>query len=87
MIQFFPWAEVARSIGTVRRIAEGFAVYGLVAVGAEVTRHYAALHHSISAWRAAAYTQSGVYLAVVLFWLAAFAAYPKSSTQPKAAHT
>lgn len=38
MIQFFLWAEVARSIGTVRRIAEGFAVYGLVAVGAEVTR-------------------------------------------------
>jgi hypothetical protein len=86
MILFFLWAEYVRSAGTVRRIAGGFAAYGIVAVGAQVIRNYAALHHIITVWRVAAYAPAGVYLAVVLFWLAAFAAYPKSITQQEAAH-
>jgi hypothetical protein len=86
MILFYLWSEFARSARAVRRIAGGFAVYGVVAVGAQVIRNYAALHHNATLWRAAAYGRVGVYLAVVVFWLVAFAACPKSTTQQEAAH-
>lgn len=86
MILFFLWAGFARCSIAVLQIAGGFAAYGVIAIGSEVIRHYAALHHNIAVWRAAAYTQSGVYLAVVVFWLAAFTAYPKRTAQPAAAH-
>lgn len=85
MILLFLWAGFVRCDIAVRQIAGGFAAYGVVAIGAEVIRNYAALHRNAAVWRAAAYTQSGAYLAVVVFWLAAFAAYPKRTAQPAAA--
>lgn len=55
--------------GLPRRIAEGFAFYGLVGIAAAVGRNHAALHANASAYATWAYIQAGTYLVVVLYWL------------------
>lgn len=69
MLLLLPWTLIAGTRGTVRRIVEGLAAYGLVAVVATLLRSHAAVHRDASAWAAAAYAQSGVYLAAVVYWL------------------
>lgn len=70
------WTVLARVAGTARRIAEGFAVYGIVSVVAGIERSYAALHRSAGAYAASSYAQAGIYLAVVIYWLFTFRAKP-----------
>jgi hypothetical protein len=67
----FVWVAALRAHGPALLISAGFAVYGIVAVAAAVERHLAALHRNPGAYVAGSYTSSGVYLAVLLFWILA----------------
>jgi hypothetical protein len=80
LVLVFLWAVALRTRGPALRIAAGFAVYSAVAVGAAVERNQAALHRNAAAYVAGSYTQSGVYLAVVVFWILAL----KSAETPQA---
>lgn len=63
------WMAVARLRGMPRRIAEGFALYGLAGIFAAFERSYAMLHRSTAALAAASYVQTSMYICVVAFWL------------------
>lgn len=69
MVLLLLWAVLARIAGAPRRIAEGFAVYGIVSVLAGIARSYAALHRNAGAYAASSYAQAGIYMAVVVYWL------------------
>ena len=69
MVLLYVWMAVARLGGPARRIVEGFAAYGVVAILANVARNQAALHRNGSWYVAASYTQSGMYILTVLFWI------------------
>jgi hypothetical protein len=69
MVLLLLWAVLARVAGATRRIAEGFAVYGIVSVLAGIARSYAALHRNAGAYAASSYAQAGIYMAVVVYWL------------------
>ncbi|MGC2638708.1 MAG: hypothetical protein WA294_16110 [Acidobacteriaceae bacterium] len=69
MVLLFVWMATARLGGPSRRIVEGFAAYGAVAIAANVVRNQAALDRSGSWYLAGSYAQSGTYLLVVLFWI------------------
>lgn len=65
----FVWIAALHVRGPAFLIGLGFAVYGVVAVAGAIERHQAAIHRNGSAFLAGAYISSGVYLAVVLFWI------------------
>jgi len=69
MVLLFLWAVLARVDRAPRRIAEGFAVYGIVSVLAGIARSYAALHRNAGAYAASSYAPAGIYMAVVIYWL------------------
>ena len=69
MILLWLWMAVTRKGGTGRRIADGFAIYGAVAVGGNLERGFAAMHRNTRAYMTGSYAPSVVYLAVLLFWM------------------
>lgn len=54
------------------RVAGGMALYGAVAIAADLVRSRAFVERNKPAWVAAAYAESGVWLLVLLGWLFAF---------------
>lgn len=74
MLLLLLWMILAGISGAPRRIAEGFAVYGVSGVLAGMARSYSALHRNTGAYAAASYAQAGIYMAVVVFWLFALRA-------------
>jgi hypothetical protein len=88
MVLLYLWMAFARLGGPARRIVEGFAAYGAVAIAANVVRNQAALHRSGSWYVAASYTQSGVYVLAVLYWILMLRPAPvPRRTRPKNART
>jgi len=70
MILLFAWAlRVTAASNPVRHIAGGFALYGIVNVGANFGRAYAALQNNIPLYATWSYALAAIYLVVVLFWL------------------
>lgn len=69
MVLLVVWMIPGRISGPPRRIAEGFAIYGITGILAGVERSYAALHRLASAYAANSYAQAGIYMTVVLYWL------------------
>ncbi len=63
------WMIFARINGPHRRVAEGFVTYGIVAILAGIGRNAAILSHSQALFLGASYTQSGIYLLIVLYWI------------------
>jgi hypothetical protein len=63
------WMILARIKGPHRRVAEGFTLYGIVAILAGVARNFAVLRRSQTLLLGASYTQSGIYLLIVLYWI------------------
>lgn len=55
--------------GFARRVVGGLAVYGAVAIAADLVRSQAAVERNKAAWAGAAYAESGVWLLILLFWL------------------
>jgi hypothetical protein len=76
MVLLVVWMVFARMSGSPRRIAEGFAVYGVTGILAGIERNYAALHRYPGAYAASSYAQAGVYMVVVLYWLLTLRAGP-----------
>lgn len=70
------WMGFTHFRGASRRLAEGFATFEIVCVGATIVRRYASFHHNASLWMAASWTRSGIWIAVVVFWLLTFAKQP-----------
>jgi hypothetical protein len=68
MLLLWVWMAVERLGGPARRVAEGFAAYGAVAIVANVVRNQAGLHRNETLFRTASYAQSGAYLLAVAFW-------------------
>jgi hypothetical protein len=71
LVLVFVWIAALRARGPALRIGAGFSVYGVVAVAAAVARHLAAIHRNGRAYVAGSYIPSGVYLAVLVFWILA----------------
>jgi hypothetical protein len=69
MFLLLTWMSIARISGPHRRVAEGFACYGIVAVLASIGRNYAILHRSSAGFLAASYAQTGFYLLITLYWI------------------
>jgi len=69
LLLLLAWMMFARVHGLPRRVAEGFALYGVVAVLAGIARNLAALHRSQTAFIAASYAQTGIYVCIVAFWI------------------
>lgn len=59
----------ARRLGTLRRVAIGFGVWGLLDVLATVLRTFAASRRDAPAFALWSYVSSGAYLGVVIFWI------------------
>lgn len=81
MVLLFLWMAIARLGGPSRRIAEGFAAYGVVAIAANVVRNQAALDRSGRWYLAGSYAQSGMYLLAVLFWILTAGREPSPAVQ------
>jgi hypothetical protein len=69
MLLLLAWMTTARVSGPHRRVVEGFAVYGIVAVLAGIGRNFAFIHRSQAGFLTASYTLSGIYLLIVLYWI------------------
>jgi hypothetical protein len=70
MLFLFAWAlRVTAASNLVRHIAGGFALYGIVNVGANFGRAYAAIQNNVPLYATWSYTLAAIYLVVVLFWL------------------
>jgi hypothetical protein len=69
----------ARVSGAPRRIAAGFAFYGVSGVIAGVTRSYAAPHRLAVAYAASSYAQAAIYILMVVYWLYTFGTEPAAS--------
>lgn len=80
------WMGFARFQGAARRLAEGFATFEIVWVGATSVRRYASLHHSASLWMAASWTRSGIWIAVLAFWILTFARQPSHTSRARSNH-
>jgi hypothetical protein len=74
MFILFVAASFTRFEGTPRRIAGGFALYGATGILASELRNFAALHHNTGVIVASSYTQAGIYIAILLYWLFALEA-------------
>ncbi|MEO6982965.1 MAG: hypothetical protein ABI072_07595 [Edaphobacter sp.] len=70
MILLFAWAiRIPTASNPVRRIAGGFALYGIVNVSANFGRTYAAIQNNVGLYATWSYALAAIYLVVVLFWL------------------
>lgn len=69
MILLFIWMAAAGVRGHARRIVEGFAFYGAVAILANVERNQAALHRNARWYVAGSYVQSAAYMLALVFWI------------------
>ncbi|HEX4005267.1 MAG TPA: hypothetical protein VHX60_03770 [Acidobacteriaceae bacterium] len=69
MLLLWLWMLVFGQGGAARKIAGGFAIYGAVAVAANLERGYAATHRSAREFVAGSYAPSAVYLGVLVVWL------------------
>jgi hypothetical protein len=80
MILLFAWAQsIAASSTIVRKIAAGFALYGIVNVSANLGRSYAAIHKDVALYSTWSYALDGIYLVVVIFWLVTLRPLPGPS--------
>jgi hypothetical protein len=59
----------AKVSGSPRRVAEGFALYGVIGTLAGVERAYAAIARNARAFTAWSYVSTATWLVVVLFWI------------------
>jgi hypothetical protein len=69
MVLLWVWAAVERAPRLVWRVAAGLAAYGAVDLMATAGKAAAAMHRDAGAFAGWSYASSGVYLAVVVFWL------------------
>jgi hypothetical protein len=68
MLLLWLWMTVERLRGPARRVAEGFAAYGAVAITANVIHNQAGLHRSEGVFRTASWAQSIAWVLAVVFW-------------------
>jgi hypothetical protein len=75
-----------RASGTPRRIVEGFAIVATAGLFIGLERSYAALYRNAAAYTAGSYAQTGIYLAVVVYWLLTLRAQENSAPQSSGAY-
>jgi hypothetical protein len=72
MLFLMLWMLFNAFSGPARRLAIGFAAFEFVSVVADSAARYAALHRNTGVWIAATWAKSGIWMAVVLYWVAMF---------------
>jgi len=69
MVLLWGWAAVERAPRLVWRVAAGLAAFGAADLMATAGKAAAAMHRDAAAFSGWSYASSGVYIAVVVFWI------------------
>ena len=85
MLLLWLWMTVERRGGPARRVVEGFAAYGAVAIVSNVIHNQTALHRNEGVFRAASWAQSVVYVLVVVVWCLTLRGADSTVAEPQGA--